>query len=110
MQLHTAPFFFACNRPDLLLGCDRRLFILLFTVIGSLLMSSFSFFWAFVSVILFVVGLKVFRKMATIDAQLMDVYQRHIRYRRYYPANSDPWKVNTPDDRVRWCGSAKDIF
>ena len=62
------------------------------------------------SAMIFFGALRLFRKMAKADAKLFDVYQRHIRYRRYYAANSDPWKVNTTDDRARWCGSARDNF
>lgn len=109
-ELHSAPFFSACNRPDLMLGCDRRLVILLFSTVGSLLMSSFSLACVIFSAMIFFGALRLFRKMAKADAKLFDVYQRHIRYRRYYAANSDPWKVNTTDDRARWCGSARDNF
>jgi type IV secretion system protein TrbD len=96
------PVHRSLNRPHLLLGGERELvqfsgLIAIFIVLSAMTLLSVAcgfVFWTLAMAILI--------RMGRTDPQLSKVYQRHIRYRPYYPpktgANARPagiqtWKV-----------------
>lgn len=108
MELRTARFYSACNRPDLMAGCDRKLFVLVVTLVGCMFFMTPKMITAIAGVVLFVIAYSVLRKLAKADPLLVPVYQRHITYKRVYAPQATPWRENTPGDKVRWNGSMSD--
>jgi type IV secretory pathway TrbD component len=81
-------------RPHLFLGGDREL--VLFTGLVAFALTVPSFQWASIAtgIVLWLVALGLLRRMAKSDPLMRHVYLRQLRYRRYYPARSKPWRNN----------------
>jgi type IV secretion system protein VirB3 len=47
--------------------------------------------------IFWITALFLLRLMAKADPKMRQVYLRHIKYKKYYPARSTPFRVNTRD-------------
>jgi type IV secretion system protein TrbD len=94
MSLARARIHRAGIRPHLFLGGDREL--VLFTGLIAFALTVPSFQWASVvtGVLLWLVVLYLLRQMAKADSLMRHVYLRQLRYRRYYPARSTPWREN----------------
>jgi type IV secretion system protein VirB3 len=78
----------------LFLGGDREL--VLFTGLVAFALTVPSFQWASIAagIALWLLALYLLRQMAKSDPLLRHVYLRQLRYRRYYPARSTPWREN----------------
>jgi type IV secretion system protein VirB3 len=78
----------------LFLGGDREL--VLFTGLVAFALTVPSFQWASIvtGIALWLVALALLRKLAKADPLMRHVYLRQLRYRRYYPARSKPWREN----------------
>lgn len=99
MALRTIPIRQSGNRPNQLLGGDREgvLFAGLLTV--TLLFAAFmgqSILAAAFGVVLWFAALWVLQLAGKADPQLRDVFLRSLRYAKYYPARSTPFRTNTP--------------
>ena len=89
--LLSVPVARAMVRPDLLAGCERRLFLLVslvsaILVLGAqtpLAISTGAAFWA--------AAVSGLRRMAKSDPELSGVYVRHVRYQAHYPPTATPW-------------------
>ena len=98
MGLRTIPIRQSGNRPNLFMGGDREL------VMFSILIAATSIFVAMeLKATLFGIALWVFalfalRLMAKNDPQLRHVYLRQYRYKKYYPARSTPFHINTDQE------------
>jgi type IV secretory pathway TrbD component len=81
-------------RPHLFLGGDREL--VLFSALLAFVLTVPSFQWASIvtGVVLWLIGLFLLRRMAKADPRMRYVYLRQLRYRRYYPARSRPYRLN----------------
>ena len=81
-------------RPHLFLGGDREL--VLFTGLIAFALTVPSFQWASIAagISLWLGALYLLRQMAKADPLMRHVYLRQLRYRRYYPARSMPWRSN----------------
>jgi type IV secretion system protein VirB3 len=78
----------------LFLGGDREL--VLFTGLVAFTLTVPSFQWASIAtgIVLWLAALYLLRQMAKSDPLMRHVYLRQLRYRRYYPARSKPWREN----------------
>jgi type IV secretion system protein TrbD len=81
-------------RPHLFLGGDRELVLLTGLVAFALTVPSFQWASIVTGIALWLAALALLRKMAKSDPLMRHVYLRQLRYRRYYPARSKPWRVN----------------
>lgn len=106
-MLRVAPLHQACNRVTLLLGADRRLAIMsgamgAVVIVGSLGPAGLNVFLVLGAAFISGSMLWAARRLAKADPQMLDIYLRHKVYRKFYPAQSTPWKVNTKYDIKRW--------
>ena len=95
MALRTIPIRRAGNRQNLFMGGDRELVMFSGLMAFALIFSAQEMRATVVGLFLWFAALFLCRLMAKSDPQLRDVYLRHRRYRRYYPARSTPFRVNT---------------
>ncbi len=88
--LFEVPIHASLWKSVLLAGADRRITII---IMGScmvlVLLSRFSFWPCVVAIALATLGQLIGVKVATIDPHLIDVYLRHIGFRRAYVARPD---------------------
>lgn len=97
MVTHT--FHQSLIRPNLLLGCDRDLF--LFSGLAAFILIVMSQNWtaAFIGAFIWFSALALLQRMAKADPLMRLVYLRHRIYQIYYPPRSTPSRVNTRDYR-----------
>jgi type IV secretion system protein VirB3 len=76
----------SANRPNLLLGSDRELVLVVAMIAGGLAFSLASLWGVLLAVALWVVSVAVLQRMGKADPLLRPVYMRHIHYREFYPA------------------------
>lgn len=95
----THPFHQSLIRPNLLLGCDRELFILLTAAASILVVLSQNWTAAVTGILLFIFTLALLQKIAKADPLMRTVYLRHRLYRPYYAPRSTPFRVNTREYR-----------
>ncbi|MDD7805286.1 MAG: conjugal transfer protein TrbD [Endozoicomonas sp. (ex Botrylloides leachii)] len=103
MTIRHTPIRQVGCRDTLFMGGDRELIMLSGLLSCTLLFSAvqvFSFTLRTVMVIssiaIWLIGKACFRKLAKVDPKLRHIYIRNIRYKRYYPARSTPYRINTP--------------
>jgi type IV secretion system protein TrbD len=94
MALRRVTIHRAGIRPHLFLGGDREL--VLFSALLAFVLTVPSFQWASIitGIVLWLIGLFLLRRMAKADPRMRHVYLRQLRYRRYYPARSRPYRLN----------------
>ena len=82
------------NRTNLLMGCDRGLFLLLSCVVASLLFSAMTRYTIISGGLLWLFGLAGLRAMAKADPLMKQVFVRHaFNQRKFYPSRSCYQKV-----------------
>lgn len=94
-NLRTIPIHQSMNRPNLFMGGDREMTMFTALLCGALVFTALRWESTIFGVTLWFVTLFLLRLMAKSDVQMRHVYLRHIRYKRYYPARSTPWRENT---------------
>jgi type IV secretion system protein VirB3 len=78
----------SCNRPNLLLGCDREL-VLFSALLSAMLIFALVTWWGVATgILLWLVAVAVLSRMGKADPMLRQVYVRHVKYRPFYPAKS----------------------
>ena len=78
----------SANRPNLLLGGDRELVLVMVMIAGGLAFSLASWWGIGLAVVLWIGSIGALQRMAKADPLLRSVYLRHIRYAESYPAKS----------------------
>ena len=104
-HLRIIPIHRSLVRPQLIMGCERFLFLMLCMVVtllagpGGLMTGN----WLnmLVAGALFFAGRALLAHMAKVDAQMSDVFRRSVQYRSEYPALSTAGFRNIPKAR-RW--------
>ena len=87
--LHEVPIRASLWKSVLLAGADRRVTIIIIgTCMVLVLLSRFGFWPCITAALLGTLGQIAGIKLAAVDTHLIDVYLRHIGYRRVYPARS----------------------
>jgi type IV secretion system protein VirB3 len=92
MEQRRIPIYRVLCRPHLMMGAERKLVILAGTFAGALVFSTMNLVSAIVGVTLWVLSIGLLRLLAKADPYMSEVYRRHIKYRRYYPARSRIWR------------------
>jgi type IV secretory pathway TrbD component len=76
----------ALTRPVLLGGAERRLAILNWLIVAALIFGvGLHLYTVAIATVLGTAGHWALRQAAKFDAQLSEVYIRHLHYQRYYP-------------------------
>ena len=78
----------SANRPNLLLGGDRELVLVMVMIAGGLAFSLASWWGIGLAAALWVGSMGALQRMGKADPLLRPVYLRHIRYVEFYPAKS----------------------
>jgi len=78
----------SANRPNLLLGADRELVLVMVMVSGGLAFSLACWWGVAVAVVLWIGSIAALQRMAKADPILRHVCLRHMRYSAFYPAKS----------------------
>jgi type IV secretory pathway TrbD component len=91
--LRRVPFLRVLWRPHLWFGGERDL--ALFVTAIAVILPVWGLNWAalFIGVGLWIVAMPALRWAAKVDPQFSQVYRHHIRYRRFYPARSRPYRT-----------------
>ena len=104
-HLRIIPIHKSLVRPQLIMGCERFLFLMLCMVVTLLagpggLMTG-NLINMLIAGALFFIGRALLAYMAKTDAQMSDVFRRSVQYRCEYPASSTARFGNIPKAR-RW--------
>ena len=91
----------SCNRPNLLLGCDRELLLLCGMLSAMLIFALVTWWGVAVGITLWVMSVAALSRMGKADPLMRAIYVRHVRYRPFYFAKSgiEAASVGTPQ---RW--------
>jgi type IV secretory pathway TrbD component len=104
-RLRIVPIHRSLVRPQLLMGCERFLFLMLCMVVTLLAgpggVMTGNLINIFAAGALFFSGRALLAHMAKSDARMSDVFRRSVRYRNEYPASGTAGFKNTPKAR-RW--------
>jgi type IV secretion system protein VirB3 len=95
MALRTIPIRRAGNRTNLFMGGDRELVLFTGLLAFALIFSAQELKATIFGIVLWTVSLSIFRIMAKADPQMRFVYLRSRKYKKYYPARSTPFRINT---------------
>lgn len=90
-QLRRIPIHRALNRPDLMAGCERELFLGLSLTVAMLVFTAMTWVSTITAAVVWPVGIWALRTMAKADPVMSKVYLKHVRYKSYYPARSTPF-------------------
>lgn len=105
MALRTIPIRQSGNRPNLLLGGDREgvlMFGLLAFTLFFAAITGQNFLAAAFGVVLWFGALYALRIAGKTDPLMRSVYLRSLRYAKFYPARSTPFRVNPPSQGKRY--------
>lgn len=94
MSLRTVPIRRAGNRTNLFMGGDRELVMFAGVLAFALIFSAQEWRATAVGLGLWFAALFACRLMAKHDPRLRQVYLRHRKYKRYYPARGTPFRSN----------------
>lgn len=94
MELNKIPIHRAMNRPNLLLGGERELVLVSGLLSGTLAFAGASVVTIIIGIVLWFGLLTLLRMMAKKDPFMSKVYLRHIKYQKFYPARSTPYRDN----------------
>lgn len=100
--LRSIPIRRAGNRTNLFLGGDREVVMCVGLIAFALVVLAQQAVAMAAGVTLWVVGLYACRLMAKKDPKLRQVYLRHRRYCRYYPARTTPFRENSREQATRY--------
>ena len=89
-----APFHRGLLRPMLVMGADREMLMMTGLVAFALATMGQSRETIAFGIFIWFGSLFVLRRMAKADPLLRHVFLRSIRYKRFYPARSMPWRIN----------------
>jgi type IV secretion system protein TrbD len=96
------PIHRSLNRPQMMLGGERELVLFSALLAVLIVVSGMNLFSFLTGLALWSLAIAVLIRMGRVDPELSKVYQRHIRYRPYYPprtgahapaATVPSWKV-----------------
>ena len=93
-DLRETPLYEALYRPQLLLGGDRRVMILVLCAALLLIVVSHNVVSVSLGILLLIPSMFFLRKAAKVDPLLRRVYLRHTLYKGYYQPFSRPWRVS----------------
>lgn len=94
MALRAVPIRRAGNRINLFMGADRELVMFTGLIAAALVFSAQELRASIYGVSLWLGALYLLRLAAKADPQIRFTYWRSLRYKRYYPAQSTPFRDN----------------
>ncbi|AQX20317.1 conjugal transfer protein TrbD [Bartonella sp. WD16.2] len=98
-ELRRTPIYRFLYEPKLIMGAEPELVLILMILTRifialAIIFLKMSFVVAtIIGTCIWFIGLYVLRRIAKIDPMLFRVYIRYLRYQRYYPPRSGPFRV-----------------
>jgi type IV secretion system protein VirB3 len=83
----------ALSRPNLMMGADRELVLLIGLMAIILIFVVLTIYSAVLGLVTWIVAVGVLRAMAKSDPLMRRVYLRHVSYRQHYRATASPWRT-----------------
>lgn len=93
MALRRVQFHRVLYRPQLLLGGERELVLMVTVIAIALPVNGLNIPAAVVGALVWALAMPALRWMAKRDPQMSRIYLRHVRYRAFYPAQSRPYRT-----------------
>jgi type IV secretion system protein VirB3 len=90
--LRCTPVYRALHRPNLILGGERELVLFTALLAGGLALTAQNLVATLISGLVWFGVIGLLRRMAHADPRMSLVYARQLRYQRYYPARSRPFR------------------
>jgi type IV secretion system protein VirB3 len=92
-ELKTIPVHSALNRPNLFLGGERELMLLLGLMCALLVFIALTLPTIIMGAVIWIVFSSLLRMMAKSDPLMSKIYIKQIKYKSYYPAHSTPFRL-----------------
>lgn len=86
--LQKTPIYRAMNRPTLFMGGDRELVLCSMVTFITMIFTSLNVIIILASIGMLLLIIHGLRVVAKSDPQMRNIYLRHIKYKSYYPAQS----------------------
>lgn len=86
--LQKTPIYRAMNRPTLFMGGDRELVLCSMVIFITMIFTSMNVFIIAASIGMLLLIIHGLRIVAKSDPQMRSIYLRHIKFKPYYPAQS----------------------
>lgn len=93
MSLRRVPFLRVLWRPQLFAGGERGLMLFVTGVAIILPVYGMNILSVVIGVGLWCLAIPCLRWVAKMDPQFTDVYRRQLKYQRFYPARSTPYRT-----------------
>ncbi len=81
------------TRTALLMGCERNLILITFILCGVCSFALQSLLGIVFALVLLLVSLSLFRQLAKSDPKMSEVYLKHIKFKKFYPAHATHFGV-----------------
>lgn len=94
MALRPLPLRRAADRTTLVAGGDRELVMVSGLLSATLAFAAMDWRAFMVGTVMWFACIWLLRLMAQADPKMRYVYLRSLKYRRYYPARSTPFRIN----------------
>jgi type IV secretory pathway TrbD component len=92
-DLRKTPMYRALHRPNLILGGERMLVIILLFVSFATMVLAMNVYAFIIGTFLLVVSMHGLRQMAKADPFMFRVWARQVYYKEYYAAYSRPARI-----------------
>lgn len=92
-ELKAIPVHSALNRPNLFLGGERELMLLLGLMCALLVFIALTLPTIIMGAVIWIVFSSLLRMMAKSDPLMSKIYIKQIKYKSYYPAHSTPFRL-----------------
>ena len=87
-ELRYTAFHRVLHRPNLIMGCDRELVLVLLLLCTGTLVTAQNMVATMASIVIVMFGVPLLRKMAKADPKMRQIYIRQLKYQSFYPARS----------------------
>lgn len=92
-ELRAIPIHSALNRPNLFLGGERDLMLMLGLMCALLVFIALTLPTIIMGVSIWVVFASLLRMMAKSDPLMSKIYIKQLKYKSFYPAHSTPFRL-----------------
>jgi len=90
-QLKSVKVHSALNKPNLLLGGERELMLIVGLFSSVMIFIALTWQTFIIGVLLWTTLSMLLRMMAKVDPMMSKIYLRQLKYRDFYPAHSTPF-------------------
>lgn len=90
-ELMTVPVQHALLKPNLLMGAEKSLLMMIGSFLIIPLYTARSWVIPIIIIALWIVMLFTLRKLAKFDPQIGGIFQKYIGYRKYYSHDTNPY-------------------